>query len=281
MNEEIPLEDMPYRELALGFHPPELDFGSLDPEQLLRSGRDWKIVAAVNMLCRSGDFSKIDYLVPILKRDDDSQMWDAVVKIAGFGGSWTQVSRSTQQLVGILDRPGVRYYIALLLGAACDTRAIDPLLDLYRTSEDSEEARNQIMRELSVLLEPADETIFLARQDNLPYREVVEIAKSRLETISSTLDGYTLFEAQNLDIPRLARRLWDRLDLEQLQSERFYRGRLVFEAATGVNCTAFYDQLGRLNRLAAMGILEEFLESDQVNRLVPGQRYFFGHPIPN
>ncbi len=281
MNDEIPLEDIPYRELALGFHPPDLDLGSLDPEQLLRSGRDWKIVAAVNILCRSGDFSKIDYLVPILKRDDDSQIWDAVVKITGFGGSWAQVSRSSEQLSEILDRPGVGYYCALLFGAACDTRAIEPLLDLYRTSEDSEEGRNQVMRELSVLLEPADQTIFLARQDNLPHREVVNLAKTCLDAISSTLDGHTLFQGQNVDIPRLARQLWNRLDLEELQSERFYRGRLVFEAATGVNCSAFYDQLGRLNRLAAMGILEEFLESDQVDNFVPGQRYFFGHPIPD
>lgn len=51
-----------------------------------------------------------------------------------------------------------------------------------------------------------------------------------------------------------------------------------FEAATGIDCCAFYED-GDLQPLRAAAILEEFLDSESVAHYRPGQRYFFGHPL--
>lgn len=57
------------------------------------------------------------------------------------------------------------------------------------------------------------------------------------------------------------------------------RWRLRFEAATGIDCRTFYRR-GRFQRLPALAILEEFLESPACARFIAGTRYFFGRAIP-
>lgn len=53
-----------------------------------------------------------------------------------------------------------------------------------------------------------------------------------------------------------------------------------FEAATGIDCTAFYrDRV--LQPLAAADIVEGFLEGPDAVRFRSGVRYFFGHPVPD
>ena len=52
-----------------------------------------------------------------------------------------------------------------------------------------------------------------------------------------------------------------------------------FEACTGIDCSDFYDD-GDFQPLTAAARLEAWLESDQPNKYLPGERYFFGHRIP-
>ena len=53
---------------------------------------------------------------------------------------------------------------------------------------------------------------------------------------------------------------------------------MFFEASTGVDCSTFY-QKTVLQRLAAMAIMEDFLESDTAAHFQVGTRYFFARPI--
>lgn len=53
-----------------------------------------------------------------------------------------------------------------------------------------------------------------------------------------------------------------------------------FEAYTGVDCSeAFVD--GEPDALTMIAILEEFADGGEMSKFVEGQRYFFGHPIPD
>lgn len=279
-------DDWAFVDLALGFHLRGSDIMSLDPERLLRSGKDWARIAAINIECRSGDFSKVEHVVPTIAESRSSLVWAAGIKLLGFAGSWATIVRSFEQFVPRLGERSVRFRMAYLLGAACDVRAVHPLLDLYRASErhraseDLEEDGDQAVRELSMLLEPMDDSIFFARNEPPASERLSELVEARLRSVSSVLEGTKLFEAEELDIVNLAKRLRQRLELEPLQRGRFERGRLVFEAATGIDCAPFFDEGGGLNRLAAMGILDEFFETD-LSRFAPGQRYFFGNPIPD
>ena len=89
-----------------------------------------------------------------------------------------------------------------------------------------------------------------------------------------------LYEGEVLDIARIAKTLYERLTSEDDTTGRIYREKMLFEASTGVDCSGFFDKDSTLQYLPATAIMETFLESDDLNRFQPGQRYFFGHPIP-
>jgi hypothetical protein len=272
MNEDL------FLDLSLGFHLRDDDLSKYDSAALLAHGGDWQTVAAANLMCRRGDTSRLSSLIALLKRTDDTELWDAIVNLIGFAGNWALIHETFKSLSGRFEEIDVRYNVAALLGSSCDLRAIPFLLDLYRVSRPDDEAADQIMREISVLLERSDGEIFYLRQEQVSS---TTLARSVNILIASLDLGATkVFEAQAIDIVELAQRLLSRLDSPHLQRERFSRGKLVFEAATGIDCSQFFDEIGRLNRLAAVAVLEDFLDGDHLN-FVPGQRYFFGHPIPD
>lgn len=281
MSDEAYYSDKSYRNLALGFF---LTKDDKPPPQNLRSllnGSDWEQMFAVSVLCQQGDFSHVERIHHIMMRNNETLIWNAGVNILGFTRGWESILNSVEFFRSRMNDFSVRYYMAILLGSACDIRAVTPLLDLYALCTNPDEDYDQTLRELSFLLELEDREIFDLRHDLPSHQHLVELVRPYQLSVSDALEGNKVFEAQLYDVVRLAERLVARLEAEDARSERFYRGRLVFEAATGVNCTGFFDDKFRLDRLAAMGILEEFLESDQLNRFVPGQRYFFGRPIPD
>jgi hypothetical protein len=56
---------------------------------------------------------------------------------------------------------------------------------------------------------------------------------------------------------------------------------MLLEANTGLDCRGFYDRDFMLRPLAAAAIVEDFVESGEANKYLPGVRYFFGHRIPD
>ncbi|MEZ4271726.1 MAG: hypothetical protein R3C68_09935 [Myxococcota bacterium] len=60
----------------------------------------------------------------------------------------------------------------------------------------------------------------------------------------------------------------------------FFNYRHKFEVATGIDCSEmFYERMPQ--PLVAAKIVEEFLESPDVDKYEDGVRYFFGHRIPD
>ncbi|KIG14474.1 hypothetical protein DB30_06817 [Enhygromyxa salina] len=51
------------------------------------------------------------------------------------------------------------------------------------------------------------------------------------------------------------------------------------EAWTGMDCRPFF-YAGEPRRLEIAAALESLLESGELDRYVPGQRYFWGYPVP-
>jgi hypothetical protein len=87
-------------------------------------------------------------------------------------------------------------------------------------------------------------------------------------------------EGTPLELEALTRTLMRRIG----NNDSLYRiewERMVFEATTGVSCRAFFDSNGKLQHLAATAVIEEFLDSRDAARFVPGVRYFFGHRVPD
>jgi hypothetical protein len=267
--------------LALGFFLPQEDADGPKCSFDLDRGSDWENLFAINLLCREGDFSKLNNVKDILLRSDDSLIWDAGVNILACAGGWNVVTCSLNHLRGLQHNEWVRYHLSALIGLSCDIRAVGPLVDLYSIATNPHEDRDQTLRELSYLLEPDDGAIFYSRHQDPSWESVAELVEPIRLSVADAIVGMKVLEAQTFDVVQLARRLLAKLRAEDAQSERFYRGLLIFEAATGVNCTNLFNAKDRLHRLGVVAVLEEFLEGESPSRFAPGIRYFFGHPIPD
>ncbi len=105
--------------------------------------------------------------------------------------------------------------------------------------------------------------------------------RARLAEVAASLPslGTAVAEGSELDVRAVATRLHRRLLAGESSDARMEWERMLVEASTGADFTGFY-QDASLDRLAALAILEDVLHSDALRDLLPGRRYFFGHPVP-
>ena len=278
MTQDYYASDQSLRPLALGFFI-DGDHGRADVEPMVR-GSDWQQIYAINLLCRQGDFSKTHHVTQILMRNSETLIWSAGVNIIASAGGWEDVQRGLSVFQERIDVPWVRYKMSMLLGLSCDIRAVDPLLQIYGLCTDPEEDGDQTLRELSYVLETTGKEIIGGGGEEIEHQRILKLAAPLRDALFRSVHGTKVFESETFDVVRLAMRLLAHAENGNLQSERFYRGRLIFEANTGVNCSSFFNELGRPDRLAIIAILEEFFDDDPRAKYHTGQRYFFGHPIP-
>ena len=283
------IPDSDLKKLSIGFYIPGIDIRSLDPSLLLGSERIWEQIAGVFLACEQGDLLELRRVLSIMKSSDIYLVWRAVTNLAALAGNLGFVSNVFKPFEN--DNSGSEYFLATALGLTLNPDAIELLLDLHNVTSD-EETRNQIERELSYLLESTDgpimrgadetkvteddETVTIINREK--YFSRVKNAQALVQTKLSGSETPILC-GEVFDVVKLARRLLERVNAEPQEIGRVHRERLVFEASTGIDCSAFFESPIKLNSLQATAILETFLDSDDVGKYAPGQRYFFGHPI--
>ena len=268
-----------FHKLAVGFFLPQEDSRRHVYNVDLNRRTAWENLFAINLLCRAGDFSQLYIVKYILRGSEDSLIWDAGVNILACAGGWDMVASSLDHFRDLQDKEWVRYHLSSLIGLSCDIRAVGPLVRLYFLGTNPYEDRDQTLRELSYLLEPDDGAIFYSRHDDPSPESVAAMVEPTRLAVADAIVGTKVLDAQTFDVFQLARRLLAKLRAEDAQSERFHRGLLLFEAATGVYCTGFFDEKNRLHLLSAVAAIEDFLDREDTSRFAPGTRYFFGHPI--
>ena len=276
--------------LALGFHLPDVDPGSLDYHEMIRSQSGWNVVAGIVLACREGNFNVLKDVYKVMARNDGYLLWSACVNIVGYAGTWESVVDLSQHLSANGGEAENSHFIAVLFGTSCDLRAVDKLLHIYMTSKELD-TLNQIRADLSSLLEPTNGELFEGVDDDedgdgIPSKDGRErysqAVRQRRDAILATLPHPNLpvFEGRIYSVVATAQRLLEQIEGEAEYGERFFRGRMIFEAATGTDCSGFFDELGRLKRIQASAILESFFDREDLNKYQNGQRYFFDHPIP-
>ncbi|TPJ83048.1 hypothetical protein [Mesorhizobium sp. B2-6-2] len=289
MSKYIQVPESTLKTLSIGFYVPGVDLRSYDPSRLLGSDEIWEQIAGLFLACESGDFSALRRIPAIMKGSDAYLVWRAVTNLAGLASTFGFVKDVFEPFEK--DGSGSEYFMATALGLTLDRDAIRMLLTLHNDASD-EETRYQIERELSYLLEDingpisrgADESIESEDRDTvhiinreryfLKVEDALSLMLGQLPGPNTPILGGKVF-----DVIKLARQLLERVASAAPEIGRIHRHRLIFEAATGVNCAAFFDSPVKLNSLQATAILETFLDSDDVRRFAPGQRYFFGHPL--
>nr|WIE91134.1 hypothetical protein P9270_027040 [Mesorhizobium sp. WSM4875] len=289
MSKHIQVPESTLKTLSIGFYVPGVDLRSYDPSRLLGSDEIWEQIAGLFLACELGDFSALRRIPAIMKGSDAYLVWRAVTNLAGLAGTLGFVKDIFKPFEK--DGSGSEYFMATALGLTLDPDAIRMLLTLHNDASD-EETRYQVERELSYLLEDTNGPISRGADESIESedRDTVHIinrekyfpkVEDALSLMLGQLPGPNtpILGGKVFDVVKLARQLLERVGGAAPEIGRVHRHRLIFEAATGVNCAAFFDSPVKLNSLQATAILETFLDSGDVRRFVPGQRYFFGHPI--
>ena len=149
------IKDDEFKKLSMGFYAPRIDKSSLSTDSLLASDNPWHVYTGILLSCENGNFSALEKLADLLKKNDVYLLWQAASYLAGLAGHWQFVSRLVAELESEISRPGKRYFVSIILGTSCSLKAVQPLLRLHSLSDD-EDDRFQIENELSYLLDDHD-----------------------------------------------------------------------------------------------------------------------------
>ncbi|MEA2749579.1 MAG: hypothetical protein QOI41_3722 [Myxococcales bacterium] len=281
-------ERMRYTELVFGFQPPTVDFASRSIEAWLASAEPWEVLVGVQLSCRAGDFSQLTRLRPTMEVCDEYLFWSAASTLAGCAGTWDFLERDFLGRIGMYPRDlAEQRFAAECLGYSCDLRAIPWLLRLHQVAEDYD-PRYDIEHEVEALLAeygpPTEDLAFHFDQDVRGVQAVDRIdyfqrVCARANVVLHAVGGNGPVSAgQRYDVSTIARRILDAVRAKGGEAE-IDKDLRLFEAATAIDCWSLMSNDSRRpvpQRIVPL--LESFLATHAAKYL-PGQRYFFGHPI--
>jgi hypothetical protein len=236
----------------------------------------WTAFAVAVERAKTGDIRFVPPLGEVMDGDADPFVEAQITQVLADAAPDAFIDEVERRLRAATELPGH------LVFAFCEIVAwrgrlsdVPTLAQAYAAKEYLHDA-DDIAVCLSDMLD--ETTTMIATPRDLPsvdaYRDLVLGRQQELATQLGRADAL-VYRGGEYSVERLARlALLDargaRLDFDQ---------RRRFEAATGINCSAFYKKK-RLQHLRAAAMLEEFIQSQAYARYRPGQRYFFGHAIP-
>jgi hypothetical protein len=294
--------DRTFLSMGNGFQfssPPPPDIAH---DRYFNSSDPWEVLGSALARLQAGDFGAAGALSGLLSRSDDGLLWVGATLLLGYAGPWSLVRRVAEQMMLRREEVAIQSFVPEMLEGSMAPWAVEMLLQLHEASFPPPTDRTAIIRGcLSRLLEkeagtiddgpeetleldpdypdePRTEYITTYRTDR--YRDEVRAKQVALVDRLGT-DTLAIAEGDVFSVERTALRLLDRLRDEPDRSGRLDFERMRLEAATGLDFRELYSKKYHLQRLPAMAVIEDFLESGQAERFEPGRRYFFGRPIPD
>ncbi|TGQ38412.1 hypothetical protein [Mesorhizobium sp. M00.F.Ca.ET.216.01.1.1] len=252
----------------------------------------------VLIACREGRFDECSSLIPLIKRYDYGIVWGAaslLLSRAGSGKILRQLVESFAPEIFHLRDTFVQQWVSETLLSSGLSWTVPVALNIMKVQTDREKEFS-IPTYLSFLLESERGLIMdgpdKIREDGWPewydapfhYDDegYVAMVTARHTAVASTLSNPetdAIFEGSPLDFDKIAHRTLE-LVSERRDVEEVVIGRSMLEAATGFDLTAMYKDF-LLDPIAAGMTMEEFFDEVDLSRFVTGQRYFFGHQIPD
>jgi len=288
-----------FQPLGHGLHFSAPPPGDITSARYLASQDPWEAMGCILARLQGGAFDTIEDIPRVLGRNDGALIWAGGMQLLGLAAPWSVLRPLAQQLVGERRRPEIQINVPEMLQYAMAPWAVDLLLDIHAAA--FAEGRAHLVHScLSRLIEPVAGLVdagperietpdpdyppefgeMIIHHETEAYREAVRLIAAGMfaEQGGGVL---AIAEGEIFDLGAMAGRMHERLCREQGRSGRFDLERMVFEATTGIECNAFYSEDWKLDRLAAMAVLEDFLESGKAAEFERGRRYFFGHRVPD
>lgn len=284
----------------------EPELSASEVSRLQRSSDPWEALANLVYCASHGDFSGLAQVEQLMRSFDSALFWDAATSFVGVAGTWSTVEGIARSFLRERYHLGVQNYVSNMLVYACNPSFAEMLLTLYEAAED-DDARRHLARNMSLLLEPGTGPISAGapetdKYDDEEYEEGQEpdfAAMSAEELFAKVrhYDAYrdlvfairdavlttcadpraAVFEGNQLDAIGLTRTL-----IARMASPKGPAG--VDEGTWLLAAMIGKDARGVLSPLATLGpgaLLEYVLDDPAVRNFIPGQRYFFGHPVPD
>ncbi|TIP27633.1 MAG: hypothetical protein E5X67_15030 [Mesorhizobium sp.] len=278
--------------------------------ELRLSTDPWRALAYLVHRASTGDFAVVSRIEGLMRSHDSALFWSAATTFAGVAGPWRSVRAIAESFRAERHRYGVQYYISNMLMYSCNPVYAELLLELYEAGED-DDIRDHIARNLSLLLESDIGPVFLGapESDKYPleedadssdaadyaglgyvelfakvhdfegYRRTVLQAREAIQA-AGLQPGSAVFEGEILDAQRLATKYAKQTAADTVMANKVFEGLRLLSAMVGLNCRGIVSDSGSLSPLGASALVEDLIDSPLISRMAPGQRYFFGHPIP-
>ncbi|WP_181197383.1 hypothetical protein [Enhygromyxa salina] len=169
------------------------------------------------------------------------------------------------------------------------------IFDLYRGIEDKLKYSSACFM-LSRLLEPEWGPVFEGPKEIPPqpdepdwyippkeydFASHLEATKAKIDEVMASIPAHLcVWGGRVLELENVAREAIVHIR-ERREPDITYTHRMVLEAYTGCDLTGFYLDNGRHDTLAAIAMLEQLLETGNLDQYEPGVRYFFGRRVPD
>jgi hypothetical protein len=289
-----------------GYHwasEPDIDLTS---DGALTSENPFVVLAAVVECAKRGDHSQATRLVPFFTRHEPF----ALARVALLAFADIAMSGDLHHLEQALrcEDNAVRTYAGEAAGNCGSLALVPAMLDAWRAGERIHDWE-MIGFALSDVLEPScgeianhvgirdQEELTIVPRTEAARRLVEALNRSRREAgfepspfpglvmaeharLSQLLGPHAfVWAGGELDMTRFVRVFLERVKDPAPGVGRFIGLRHRFEAWTGERCDDFFHAFAP-RRLDMAAMLEDFLRTKAAS-YVPGQRYFFGHPIPS
>ena len=224
---------------------------------------------------KRGDFSDISELVDLYDAADSWLLSAAYIALLGDTGTPAAFDR-VLPIVQARVEPTYQVDLSVALTVWGKLWVVPSILvgleglEGFQDAEDIPPALSEMLEETpGPIADAADHE----RKDE--YRAIV---LSRYEELKGRfgIDDVMVLRGDRFGVPRLAGLMLAELSAGRL--DLYLRRR--FEASTGIDCSAFY-QNETLRPLAATAVIEKFLENPTGTKYEDGVRYFWGHRIPD
>jgi hypothetical protein len=258
-------------------------------------------ICAVLARAQQGDFSHVRELVRVMKEHNEAWVWSHCTGLLAHAGSAadfrllaTAFSREIDNQDGVM----LEYMIEILAESTL-LWTIPHIVDYHRRMLPENRLRYcGVVKRLSFMLEAEKGEVAKGPKDLLlnpnhefwedddwaldfPPYEAMLLDKAKQLEERLPPGAWAVFRNEPLSLPKIAEFALSKVQRRR-DSEILATARMLLEAYTGRDMRGFWrlDDY-KLDPLAAGAMLEEMLESGELDRFEPGVRYFFGHRIPD
>lgn len=277
---------------------PPADVGSA--RHLLGSDPD-AAICAVLVHAQRGDFSHIRQLIRLMKEHDSAWVWSHSSVLLAYAGSAADFRLLVETFRAEIDQQdgATIEWIVEILAESTLLWTVPHIIEQHRRMIPADRLRYcGAVKRLSFMLEAEQGEVAKGPEDLLlnpnhefwedddwsldfPPYETMLLDKAKQLEARLPPGAWAVFRNEPLSLPKIAELALSKVQRNR-DSEILATARMLLEAYTGRDMRGFWrlDDY-KLDPLAAAAMLEDMLESGELERFEPGVRYFFGHRIPD